>query len=132
MVPTPTDLAQLRSRWERSVVVRRIDRPLGALFLADVHAIGALAFTRSFVGEREGPAALLHAPGVVYLRRLVLPAAVEVQVVEWSRHSSELRIVPDSRQFELWGEHRRRRYFDLAHDAADRLVGLLAGAKAAA
>ena len=132
MLNTPTELTKLRSRWDRDVVVRRIDRPFAELFVADVHAIGALSFTGPFVDGHEGVAALVHAPAVIHLRRLVLPAFVDVQVVEWSRHRTELRIVPDSRHLALWTEHRRHRYFDLAHDAADRMARVLKWAQAAA
>ncbi len=60
------------------------------------------------------------------------PAFVDVQVVEWSHRRSELRIVPDSRHIALWSEHRRHRYFDLAHDAADHFALVLQWARAAA
>jgi len=120
-VKTPTEVAELRSYGNLDVVVRRIDRPFTELFVDGVHTTGALTFTGPFVDRHEGFAASVHAPAVVHLRRLVLPALVDVQVVEWSREGSELRIVPDSPYFSLWSEHRRDRYFDLVHDAADRI-----------
>ncbi len=118
----PSELVKLPTHWEHDVVVRRIDCSLADLLAAGWPNIGALNLSGPFVAGHDGFAASLHAPAVVQLRKLVLPARVNVRLVEWSSHSSELRIVPDSPHFDLWTEHRRQRYFDVVHDAADEIV----------
>jgi hypothetical protein len=111
--------------WERDVVVRRIGRPFSELCVADLVVPDALRFTGPLMPDDELGAHVLRAPAVIRLRATTVSAVVEVQVVEWSSRISELRIVPRSHFVELWTEHRRRRYFDLVHDAADSLARVL-------
>ena len=125
MLATKDYGTERKTRWERDVVVRKLAIPFGDLSIAGLPEMGALRFTGPFRAGSEGAAAMAHAPAILHPRRLVVPTTVEVQVVEWSRRWSELRIVADSRHVGLWGEHRRQRYFDLAHDAADRLALVL-------
>jgi hypothetical protein len=132
MVNTPTELAELRSHWALDVVVRRIDRPFAELPDGGIDSIGALSFTGPFVDGLDGFSGMVHAPAIVHLRKLALPALVDVQFVEWSRDGSELRIVPVSPYFALWSDHRRDRYFDLVHAAADRIARVAAFAPIAA
>ena len=132
MLMMQTEMGKLESRWEHNVIVRLIDRPLAELFVADLQEIGTLTFAGPFVDGNEVFVSSLQAPAVVHLRRLVLPALVDVQLVEWAHNRSELRIVPRSSHFELWSEHRRRRYFEVAHDAANQMVRVLMCAQVAA
>lgn len=57
-------------------------------------------------------------------RRLV--ARVELEVSMWSRDASCLTVRPVARHPERWRAWRLRRYFALAHDAADATARLVA------
>ena len=46
---------------------------------------------------------------------------VIVEVAEWSDEACELRVRPVSRRIGRWSSRRQRRYFGLAHAAADAL-----------
>src|SRR4051812_32291219 len=50
---------------------------------------------------------------------------VALTVAPWSNDVSELRLRPCTRRFATWGRHRQRRYFRLAHRAADDLASAL-------
>jgi hypothetical protein len=132
MFSMPTELLELPSRSDLDVVARLIDCPFAALPFADLREIGALSLTGRFVSATQGFTASVHAPAIVQLRRLVLPARVAVELREWSAQYSELRIVPQSPHFELWTEHRRQRYFDVVHEAANQMVRVLERARLAA
>lgn len=60
--------------------------------------------------------------------RLVLFSRVEVLIAPWSRDACELRVIPRSRYLHRWGRRRLRRYWQLAHAAADALVPILLSA----
>jgi hypothetical protein len=47
---------------------------------------------------------------------------VEVVISAWSESAAELRVVPRSTHFRQWGARRLRRWFRLAHGAADALA----------
>ena len=128
----PSELVKVPIHWGHDVVVRLIDCSFTDLLAADLSAIGALSLSGPFLSGHDGFAGSIHAPAVVQLRRLGLPARVNVRLVEWSNHRSELRIAPDSPHFDLWTDQRRQRYFDRVHDAADEIVRVLSRAPVAA
>jgi hypothetical protein len=47
---------------------------------------------------------------------------VELVISAWSETAAELRVVPHSTHFRRWGARRLRRWFRLAHEAADALA----------
>jgi hypothetical protein len=49
-----------------------------------------------------------------------LVARVEIEVGEWSDDASRLQVRPRARRFERWTGRRIKRYFPLAHGAADQ------------
>lgn len=53
--------------------------------------------------------------------RLVPYARVDLAIAPWSEDACELRVVPRSHHLHKWGARRLRRYFLLAHAAADHL-----------
>ena len=57
---------------------------------------------------------------------LVRFVRVDIELVPWSPWDAELRLVPRSLRLSRWGLWRRRRYFDMAHDAGDALRDALA------
>jgi hypothetical protein len=54
--------------------------------------------------------------------RIARSTPVELELRAWSATSVELRLRPTSRAPWRWGRRRARRYFDLAHLAADQLA----------
>jgi hypothetical protein len=58
--------------------------------------------------------------------RIALFSRVDIEIQPASSRSVELRLLPRSRQIHRWATRRRRRYFRLAHTAADRLVQVFA------
>jgi hypothetical protein len=50
---------------------------------------------------------------------------VELVVSAWSESTFEVRVVPRSTHFRRWGARRLRRWFRLAHEAADALAARL-------
>jgi hypothetical protein len=59
--------------------------------------------------------------------RIALFSRVDIEISPASSRSVELRVLPRSRHIHRWAARRRRRYFQLAHAAADRLAQLFAG-----
>jgi len=57
--------------------------------------------------------------------RLAHHARVEIVVAPWSEDACELQVAPRSHRLPHWGERRRRRYWRLAHAAADEVLPLL-------
>ena len=58
--------------------------------------------------------------------RIALFSRVDIEIRRESSRSVELRLLPRSRHIHRWATRRQRRYFRLAHAAADRLVQLFA------
>jgi hypothetical protein len=84
--------------------------------------------------ERETVVRRINLPAFVVARMLDLPIAtrlgprrfrVIVDVAEWSDDACELRVRPVSRHVGRWSQRRQRRYFALAHAAADAFVHLV-------
>lgn len=142
LVASPNQRAETRQwRLDCDVVARRIDRAPSSLERrlsnADLRPAGRgglrlasggtlrldAPFERGIGGPEGGwraPARLIgHGPRVVRYSR------VDVVVAPWSDEVCELRVVPRSRRLHQWGTWRQRRYWRLAHDAADRLVPLV-------
>lgn len=57
--------------------------------------------------------------------RLVRHARISVSVTAWTSGACEVRLEPFARRPLTWGARRQRRYFGLAHDAADLLWRIL-------
>jgi hypothetical protein len=89
--------------------------------------IGTLRFDEPFAAIRSTPSpawqatARLHGCGLRFVRY----ARVELEVAAWSDDASELRLRPVSRRVTRWAPRRQRRYFALAHRAADVILELL-------
>lgn len=60
--------------------------------------------------------------------RLARPIKIDIEIVEWSTRSCQLRIHPTSRRALQWGRRRLGRYVDLANLAADGLARALGAA----
>jgi hypothetical protein len=58
--------------------------------------------------------------------RIARFSRVDIEIRPASSHAVELRLRPRSRHIHRWATRRHRRYFRLAHAAADRLVELFA------
>jgi hypothetical protein len=58
--------------------------------------------------------------------RIARFSRVDIEIRPASSHTVELRLLPRSRHIHRWATRRHRRYFRLAHAAADRLVELFA------
>jgi hypothetical protein len=131
---------QLDSGYEYDVIVRRIEQQpaalaqvldrSGALPVGQDMSLGAqgrLRLDEPF--EHRGPdvAGTWETRGRVIGSgpRLARFARVDVVIAPWSTESAQLRVQAHSRFLPRWGERRQRRYFDLAHAAADRLVPIL-------
>lgn len=59
---------------------------------------------------------------------LVRHTSVDLEITPWSQIACELRMSPRSKRFRSWGAHRQRRYFVLAHQAADEIARRLGSA----
>jgi hypothetical protein len=95
---------------------------------------GTLRLDRPFARSTDGNGTVAwSAPGRVVTRvaSMVRFARVEIAVIVWSDELSEVTVRRRGRQVLSWGERRERRYFDLAHDAAEYVAGALAAAAAA-
>jgi hypothetical protein len=98
----------------------RTDLPAGIVDLGGGARLDLGSFCTS---ERAwGARARLSTPGLHPTRF----ARVAVDLTPWSESTWELSVRPVSRQVGAWGRRRRRRYFTLAHRAADQLAQLLA------
>lgn len=135
----PTLVPDLRRRrqdsWrEFDVITRRVDPTaaspsrFGAGTELDLGPVGRLRLDEPFVAADDDPGCW-RARGRVIGRgpRLARYARVEVVLQPWSADTHQLRIVPRSPFLPRWGVRRRRRYYDLAHAAADRLLQGFAG-----
>jgi hypothetical protein len=128
-------------RREHEVVTRRVDRAeatLGPVLMSDNPAVpvgrpvplghdGNLRVDTPFAHDDAGALGGWRAQGRLVGRglRLAHHARVEIVVAPWSDDSCELQVAPRSHRLHQWGERRRRRYWRLAHAAADEVVPLL-------
>ncbi len=137
----PDPRRRRRDAWcEFDVITRRIDRTPAVLsrVLDRPNALpvgqdvslgrrGSLRLDEPF--EHRGPedAGTWETRGRVTGRgpRIARFSRVEVVIAPWSTDAAQLRVLPRSRFLARWGERRQRRYFDLAHAAADRLLPIL-------
>jgi hypothetical protein len=129
--------ARIRSwgRDETETVTRRVLRPA-----ADAEAPelpigqpmplsvgGSLRLDAPFVNEIRGSVGGWRTRGRLVGRglRLAHHARVEIVLAPWSDDVCELQLAPRSHRLHHWGERRRRRYWRLAHAAADEVRPLL-------
>lgn len=147
-MPLPNDLAASPNQraetrhWQLDydVVARRINRAPSSLeqqlLKPDLLPVGRglrlasggtlrldAPFERAIDGPEGGWRA--HARLIGHGPRVVRYSRVDVVIAPWSDEVCELRVVPRSRRLHRWGTWRLRRYWRLAHDAADHLVPLL-------
>lgn len=130
-----------RCSWgEHDVIARRIDRAppsLGRL-LANPHVLpvgakvplgsdGSLRLDAPFEPHVRGSLKEWRTSGrlIGHGPRLVRYSRVDLLIAPWSDDACELRVAPRSRHLHQWGARRLRRYYRLAHDAADRLLPML-------
>jgi hypothetical protein len=127
-------------RWtvDMEIVARRVDRPWADVerALAPV-APGSLALDDRAVAVFQQPfgesAGALAARALLVTsgRRLVRYRRVLVEVDPWGDVAAELRVIPVSRGVGRWSARRQRRYFELAHAVADRLLAVVNAVPAA-
>lgn len=130
-----------RCSWlEFDVVARRVNRSPSSLgrLLSNPRVVsagekvplgtgGELRLDAPFELDVRGPSDGWRTRGRLIGRgpRLVPYSRVDVLIAPWSEHSCELRVEPRSRHLHRWGAQRLRRYYRLAHAAADHLVSVL-------
>lgn len=119
--------------WPTFVIERRVNQPPQAV-QAGLRKSDALAVdTRIALGPIGAlqletpwrPALCWHslswrANGRLVNSRGRLVARVEIEVGEWSHDATRLQLRPRARRLERWTGRRIKRYFALAHDAADQ------------
>lgn len=128
-----------RRPWEleSDIVARRLNRgpaPLGRL-LSEPRTLpagiplpigdnGTLRLDAPFERHICGPLGGWRATGRLtgHGPRLVRWARVELLIAPWSDDACELLVVPRSVHLRQWGPRRLRRYYGLAHAAADHLL----------
>jgi hypothetical protein len=128
--------------WSTFVLQRRVNQPFGAVgrvvcdpwLLArgtrvNLTGDAVLRFEEPFgvtfpVFGLEG--ASWHAPATICTRRGRRLEAVEIELNAWDEHASELLVRPRARSPYNWRARHVRRYFRLAHEAADALTRVLA------
>ena len=117
---------------EMETVVRRVPVPLSA---ADA-AIAELPTRHDLhvtLDDQFAPTPTALVPtwqtrGRLSFRRpLARFARVSIEVAQWSDKVVELRLSPVTHHLGRWGERRKRRYFEVAHRAADDIVSAIAG-----
>jgi MFS family permease len=131
--------AEFRHVWPERDVTRRVNRPWPTVerLLSDpellpgcsvsLGACGALRLDGRIDPSSGGTRDQWSACGRVVGRgpRLVRFSRIDVVITPWSSDACELRVVPRSRFVHRWGERRLRRYWRLAHAAADALLSAL-------
>ncbi|MGH9185410.1 MAG: hypothetical protein ACRD0U_06310 [Acidimicrobiales bacterium] len=133
----------VRTPWERDTVARRVHVAPSSLveFLSrdalpragDRLPLGGAGMLRIDEGLAAAePTVTWRSTGRLYGRgpRLAVYARVELRLTAWSDQGCELRVCPIARHVARWGDRRQRRYFALAHQAADDVVRLLKAAAA--
>jgi hypothetical protein len=123
---------------EFEVVARRVNRSWtrverllrdSTLFVAGTRVqltSGAvLRLDASFAPARWALVSTWQASGRLYGRgrRRSVFTRVKLDVTAWSDDASELRLRPVTRHFGSWGARRQRRYFAIAHECADHMLG---------
>jgi hypothetical protein len=118
--------------WPTFVVERRVNQPPGAVQAGLGRSDALTVDTRIELGP-DGelcletpwrPALCWHslswrANGKLLNGRGHLVARVEIEVGEWSDNATRLQVRPRARRFERWTGRHIKRYFALAHHAAD-------------
>jgi hypothetical protein len=126
--PLPDPRRRRADGWrEFDVITRRVDQPPGDdLPIGRDFSLGRFGTLR-LDGPFEHHGEVWDARGRVIGRgpRLARYSRVEVVITPWSDDDYQLRVQPRSSFLPRWGERRQRRYFDLAHAAADRLLPIL-------
>lgn len=123
--------------WSDPLVIRAVDATAGtaaqrlARYVAQ-HRRVSLGAIGAFYDIRCRPsrchtAEVLHLSGrlVGSGPRLTRFTRVDIEISSVSPHTLELRMLPRSRHIHGWGTRRQRRYFRLAHAAADHLQQVL-------
>jgi hypothetical protein len=107
-------------------VSRWLDRPLPVPAELPARRI-ELAEGRVTMRAARRDGRLLRARGrfKVAGRSLVPVARVDVEIVPWSANGCEVLVRPVARSFPSWGRARSRRFYLLAHRAAEHLVAEL-------
>ena len=131
----PVDDEFMLLAWPTFVIARRINCPVAALARTldtpgtlgrgttiDLDDGDTLVLDGSFRETWCWPRSEWRASGCLYQRRNRPVTRVELSIAAWSRDASELALRPVARHPERWGRRRTRRYFALAHDAADGLT----------
>jgi hypothetical protein len=92
-----------------------------------VSGLGKMIFDSTFQRLEFCGMAMLQTRGRLVGRgpRICRYARIEVELTPWSVRTTEVRISPRSRFVHLWGVRRSRRYWLLAHGAANVLKEML-------
>jgi hypothetical protein len=122
-------------RWPTFVIARRINCPVDTLARAletpgslrrgtqiDLDNGDVLVLDAPFRERWIWPRSEWRTAGCLFHRRTRVVARVELSIAAWSHDASELAVRPAARHPERWSRGRTRRYFALAHDAADGLT----------
>ena len=93
--------------------------------------VGSMIFASSFEQLDIGDMPILRARARLVGRgpRICRYARIDVELAPWSVTAAQIRITPRSRYVHLWGVRRRRRYWSLAHGAANTLREMLMGCR---
>lgn len=116
------------SEIEAMVVVRRIrQRPAAVEAALDGIPLGATGWLRlemPFERRMSEPVPGWHARGRLHgsSPSMARYTRVQIEVSALSAAECEMRLWPASERSFRWGRRRQRRYFELAHRAADQLV----------
>jgi hypothetical protein len=124
--------------WPTFVVERRVNQPPGAV-QAGLRRSDALTVDTRIGLEHDGTLCVetpwvpalswrslsWRANGKLVNGRGHLVARVEIEVGEWSDNATRLQVRPRARRFERWTGRHIKRYFLLAHDAADQTARAL-------
>jgi hypothetical protein len=117
-------------------VSRTVERPFASISSAienpatftdgrvvPVAGIGKMVFDSTFQRLESGGMPMLHTRARLVGRgpRVCRSTRIEVELTPWSTRATEIRIRPQSPFVHLWGVRRSRRYWMLAHGAANAL-----------
>ncbi len=128
LIPTWTDPLVIRAvDATAGTVTERLARHEAQHRRVSLGAIGAVCDIRCRPSARH-TAEVLHLSGrlVDSGPRLTRFTRVDIEIWAVSPHTLELRMLPRSLRIHRWGTRRQRRYFRLAHAAADHLQQFLA------
>jgi hypothetical protein len=127
--------------WSTFVLQRRVNQPFGAVgrvvcdpwLLADATQIALADDAVLRLDESFGVAfPVFGVDGASWTARASIRSArgrvlelVEIELNIWDEHATELLLRPRARAPHRWSARRLRRYFRLAHGAADALTAVL-------